>query len=152
MYVCLGGGRGGGEYLGRLIGRQAGIIECWTIGLTNCLVGIISIYCHSNRSKYIVTPIGVNILSLWQVRIRIIYLVILFACLFNGVWCHFLQYLSYIVAVSSIGGRNRTTWRKPPTCHKSLTNFITSVVLGTDCIGSCKSIYHTIMVMTAHFT
>jgi hypothetical protein len=24
-----------------------------------------------------------------------------------------------------IGGGNRSTWRKPPTCHKSLTNFIT---------------------------
>jgi len=29
----------------------------------------------------------------------------------------FQQYLSYIVAVSFIGGGNR---RKPPTCHKSL--------------------------------
>jgi hypothetical protein len=24
-----------------------------------------------------------------------------------------------------IGGRNRNRWRKPPTCHKPLTNFIT---------------------------
>jgi hypothetical protein len=48
---------------------------------------------------------------------------------------------------------------KPPTCHKSLTIFTTyycieytshwtgfeittSVVIGTDCIGSCKSNYH----------
>jgi hypothetical protein len=31
----------------------------------------------------------------------------------------------YIVAVSFIGGRNRKTLRKPPTCRKSLTNFIT---------------------------
>jgi hypothetical protein len=30
---------------------------------------------------------------------------------------------SYIMAVSFIGGGNRT-WRKPPTCRKSLTNFI----------------------------
>ena len=30
-----------------------------------------------------------------------------------------------IVAVSFIGGGNRSTWRKPPTCDKSLTNFIT---------------------------
>jgi hypothetical protein len=36
-------------------------------------------------------------------------------------WC-FQQYFSYIVAVSFIGGGNR---RKPPTCRKSLTNFIT---------------------------
>jgi hypothetical protein len=61
-------------------------------------------------------------------------------------------------------------WRKPPTCHKSLTNFYhimlyrihfvwagfeltTLVVIGTDCIGICKSNYHTIMtapVITLH--
>jgi len=29
------------------------------------------------------------------------------------------------VAVSFIGGGNRNTRRKPPTCHKSLINFIT---------------------------
>ena len=51
---------------------------------------------------------------------------------------------------------------KPPTCRKSLTNVIimlytspwsrfeltTSVVIGTDCIGSCKSNYHALMAMT----
>jgi hypothetical protein len=31
---------------------------------------------------------------------------------------------SYIVAVSFIGGENLSTRRKPPTCCKSLTNFI----------------------------
>jgi hypothetical protein len=31
----------------------------------------------------------------------------------------------YIVTVSFIGGGNRNTWRKSPTCRKSLTNFIT---------------------------
>ena len=42
-------------------------------------------------------------------------------------WCSspFQQYFSYIVAISFIGGGNRSTWRKPPTCRKSLTNFIT---------------------------
>ena len=56
-------------------------------------------------------------------------------------------------------------WRKPSTCCKSLTNFITKrcieytspwvgfklttlVVKGTDCIGSCKSNYHTITPTT----
>ena len=34
-------------------------------------------------------------------------------------------YFSYIVAVSVIGGGNRSTRRKPPTCCISLTNFIT---------------------------
>jgi hypothetical protein len=43
-----------------------------------------------------------------------------------GVKRHFQQYFSYIVAVSFIGWENRSTpGRKPPTCHKSLTNFIT---------------------------
>ena len=35
------------------------------------------------------------------------------------------QYFSYIEAVSFIGGGNKSTRRKPPNCHKSLTNFIT---------------------------
>jgi hypothetical protein len=30
-----------------------------------------------------------------------------FVCLFDGVWRHFQQYFSYIVAVSFIGGGNR---------------------------------------------
>ena len=67
--------------------------------------------------------------------------------------------------VSVIGGGNRRTWRKLPTCRKSLTNFIklcgveyTSpctgleltmlVVIDTDCTGRCKSNYHTITTTT----
>jgi len=42
-----------------------------------------------------------------------------------GVECHFQHYFSYIMVVSSIGGGNRTTRRKPLTCCKSMTNFIT---------------------------
>jgi len=42
-----------------------------------------------------------------------------------GVKHHFQQYFSYIVAVSIIGGGNKSTQRKPLTWHKSLTNFIT---------------------------
>jgi len=38
---------------------------------------------------------------------------------------HFQQYFSYIMAVIFIGGGNRSTRGKLPTCHKSLTNFIT---------------------------
>ena len=81
-----------------------------------------------------------------------------------GVWC--LIYFSYIVAVSFIGGGNWNTRRKPLTCCKWLTNFITLccikytppqvgfkltalVVIGTDCTDSCKSNYHTITSMTA---
>jgi hypothetical protein len=66
-----------------------------------------------------------------------------------------------IVAVSFIGGGNRSARRKPPTRRKSLTIFIiyccieytspstgfeltTIVVIGTDFTVSCKSNYHTI--------
>jgi hypothetical protein len=45
--------------------------------------------------------------------------------LVNGILRHFQQYFSYIVAVSLSGRRNRSTRRKPPSCHKSLTHFIT---------------------------
>jgi hypothetical protein len=38
---------------------------------------------------------------------------------------YFQQYFSYIVAVSFIDWGNRSTRRKPPTCGKWLTNFIT---------------------------
>jgi len=37
-----------------------------------------------------------------------------------GLWCLTQQYISYIMAVNFIGGENRSTWRKPPTCRKSL--------------------------------
>jgi len=32
------------------------------------------------------------------------------------------------MVVSFIGRGNRRTWRKPPTCHKSLTNFYHTVI------------------------
>jgi len=38
----------------------------------------------------------------------------------------FQQYFIYIVVVIFIGGGNQRTRRKPLTCPKSLTNFITS--------------------------
>jgi hypothetical protein len=37
------------------------------------------------------------------------------------------QYFSYIVVDRFIGGGNQSTRRKPPTCRKLLTNFITSI-------------------------
>ena len=65
-------------------------------------------------------------------------------------------------------GENQRTRRKPPTCRKSPTNITTnnvhnvvhlaplsrfelttSVVIGTDCRGCCKSNYHTITATTA---
>jgi len=42
-----------------------------------------------------------------------------------GFKLHFQQHFSYIVAVSFIGGGNRSNRRKPPTCRKSLANCTT---------------------------
>ena len=67
------------------------------------------------------------------------------------------------MAANFIGGRNRSTRRKPPTCSKSLANLmlyrvhlawagfelVALVVICTDCIGGCKSNYHTITTTTA---
>ena len=48
-----------------------------------------------------------------------------------GVYCHFQQYFSYIVAVSFIGGGNQSSWRKQPSCSKSLTNYISDNVVSS---------------------
>ena len=70
------------------------------------------------------------------------------------------------MAVSFIGGGNLSSRRKPQTClqvtdklchimlyrvHLSWAGFELTmlVVIGTDCIGSCKSKYHTIATKTA---
>ena len=50
-------------------------------------------------------------------------------------------YFSYIVAISFIGGGNRRSTRG--------FELTTLVVIGTDCIGSCDSNYHTITTTTA---
>ena len=47
--------------------------------------------------------------------VPILILMVLFVV--YGIYRHFQQYISYIVAVSFIGGGNRNTQRKPPTCH-----------------------------------
>ena len=44
---------------------------------------------------------------------------------------HFQQYFSYIVTVSFIGGGNRSTQRKPSTCHKPLTNITSHNVVSS---------------------
>jgi hypothetical protein len=67
------------------------------------------------------------------------------------------QYFSCIVVLSFIGGGNRSTRKKPITCHKSQTNFepsagfklTTLIVIATDCIGNYKTNYHTVMTTTA---
>ena len=72
------------------------------------------------------------------------------------------------MAVSFIGGGNRSTRRKPLICRKSLTNFITCcfeytlpwtglklttlVVTGPDSTSSCKSNYYTTTTMMAPYT
>jgi hypothetical protein len=52
-------------------------------------------------------------------------LILIVVYLFDGVYHPFQQYFSYIVAVSFIGGGNWWTRKKPLTCRKSLSNFIT---------------------------
>ena len=80
------------------------------------------------------------------------------------------RFFSYIVAVIFIGRGNQSIRRKPPTCSKSLKNIkkwccieynspwagfqielTTLVVIVTDCIGSCKSNYHTITTTTTPY-
>ena len=62
---------------------------------------------------------------------------------------------NYISVISSqfYWWRKLEDQRKPSTCRKPLTNLIiyccTSVVIGTDGIGSCKSNYHMITATTA---
>ena len=57
----------------------------------------------------------------------------------------------YIVAGSFNDGENRHTWRKPPYLElyhimlfRAGFKLTTSVVIGTDCIGSYEHNYHTI--------
>ena len=84
----------------------------------------------------------------------------------DDVICFVWHDINLIGVVSFIGGGNRNTWRKPPTCRKSLTSFITYccieytspwavfelttlVVISTDSIGSCKCNYHAMTTTTA---
>jgi hypothetical protein len=71
------------------------------------------------------------------------------------------QYFSYIVAFSFIGGGTgvpgenhrpaASHWQTllHNVVHLALIEIRTSVVIGTDCIGSCKSNYHMIAATTA---
>ena len=83
----------------------------------------------------------------------------LFVCLmvFNSTF-KFQQYFIYILVVSFIGGRNCFSADLSQVADKlyhimlytspwSRFDLKTSVVIGTDCIGSCKSNYHTITAM-----
>ena len=48
-----------------------------------------------------------------------------------GAECHFQQYFSYIVAISFIGGRNRSTQRKPMTYQSHWQTLSHNVVSST---------------------
>jgi hypothetical protein len=85
-------------------------------------------------------------------------------------WVRFKVFYATFNNISAISWRSvlfmeeASTRRKPPTCRKSLTNFITYVVsstprlrevelgtivvIDTACIGSYKSNYHTITITT----
>jgi hypothetical protein len=86
---------------------------------------------HNNQSLYFMhLTIIFVILKVLLVFLTIIFvilkvLLVFLTIIFVILKGHFQQYFSYIVAVSFIGGGNRSTRRNPPTCHKSLTNFIT---------------------------
>ena len=79
-----------------------------------------------------------------------------------GIQRHVQQYFCYIVAVSFICEGNQGPWEN----HRSVTDkldhimlyrvqdgagfeFPTLVMIGTDCISSCKSSYYTINTTTA---
>jgi hypothetical protein len=64
----------------------------------------------------------------------------LFDLLIYGVERHFQQCFIYIVAVSFIGGENRSTRRKPLTCCKSLTNY--RMVVGFTTICAISAYHH----------
>ena len=76
-----------------------------TIGGNSAIINCLP---FQSSSRYLVGPVLLNLFYL-----------------FDGVLRHFQEYFSYIVVVSFIGGGNRRTQKKPPTCHKSLTNLIT---------------------------
>jgi len=65
-----------------------------------------------------------------------------------GVYCHFQQYFSYIVAVSIIG-QVEVPKKTIDKSHTPRHERKSLVVIYTDCIGRCKSNYHMIVATTA---
>jgi hypothetical protein len=84
---------------------------------------------HRTNKIIIVLKYYVELLFAWSVakiyHIHLkMYVDYILIWLIYSVYRHFQQYFSYIVTVSFIGGGNRSTRRKSPTCRKSPTNFI----------------------------
>jgi hypothetical protein len=81
-------------------------------------------------NKYMYTDIAcflkdVKYCNYARKSIKIFYLCVLHSHIWDSFLILFLSFLSHIVVVSFIGGGNLRTRRKPKTCRKSLTNFIT---------------------------
>ena len=91
---------------------------------------------HENKiQEHHVNLKVITIMLLWIIKPKSVINISFLFCLHIISWywkkrvglglCQFRQYFSYIMAVSFIGGENWSAQRKPPTCRKWLTNFIT---------------------------
>ena len=85
-----------------------------------------------------------TMIKIYRVRVRLRFMV--FNSTYNNI--SVISWQSILLVVET-----RETRRKPPTCHKSLTNYVVSNTprlsgVRTHCIVSCKSNYHTIMTTT----
>jgi hypothetical protein len=98
-------------------------------------------------------------LFIWIFQLRI--MVMVFSATFNTISANSWQSVLLVEV-------NRSIRRKPPTCHKSLPNFITKycfeytspstgfelttlVVMGTNCVCSCNFNYHMIKNTTSPY-
>jgi hypothetical protein len=116
----------------------------WTIHIHSLLYLLLKAACPFNEcfiwfgpilSPFIVcTKAGEWVYSEYRMWLSFYYFLIVYLNCSDGVVCLDFHlntvfmglYFSYIVVVSFIAGWNRSTRRKPRTCRKSLTNFITS--------------------------
>jgi len=76
------------------------VILLWKFSITSAYPDLLLTYLYSLAMPLLAIFISLSI-----------------ACLFDGVWHHFQQYFSYIVALSFIGGENRNTRRNLLTCQ-----------------------------------
>jgi hypothetical protein len=121
--VCGYGATGGELYLSgcvseRFCVRNSGAVAVATRGATSILLlQCVFVLCGNNQHEIIqckrqnIPDHAFYSYSLWNRSLSYI--------------CNISFLEVHIVAVSFIDGGNRSTQRKPPTCHKSLTNFIT---------------------------